>query len=183
WSSGSTNPHNTDGDVAFDGKEPDFDAKKPESEVIVYLSTSAQSRKQDDKTKRQDKGKKLEDITYSDDEDNVGAKADFKNLETSITDSLIPTLRVHKDHLMTQIIGDLSSTTQTRSIKKVVKDQGGLSQMFNDDFHTVNTPRCDEDRLKLKELKVFLLPKVEKVRIGVNAVDLQVSAIRHMLLL
>nr|GEZ63296.1 hypothetical protein [Tanacetum cinerariifolium] len=57
WSSGSTNPQNTDGDVAFDGKEPDFDVKKPESEVIVSLSTSAQSRKQDDKTKRQDKGK------------------------------------------------------------------------------------------------------------------------------
>nr|GEV96556.1 ribonuclease H-like domain, reverse transcriptase, RNA-dependent DNA polymerase [Tanacetum cinerariifolium] len=47
----------------------------------------------------------------------------------------------------------------------------------------VNTPRCDEDRLGLMELMVFLLPKVKKVRIGVNAVDLQVSAVRHMLLL
>nr|GEX81501.1 reverse transcriptase domain-containing protein [Tanacetum cinerariifolium] len=33
------------------------------------------------------------------------------------------------------------------------------------------------------ELTVFLLPKVEKVRIGVNIVDLQVSAVRHMILL
>nr|GEW25108.1 putative ribonuclease H-like domain-containing protein [Tanacetum cinerariifolium] len=46
----------------------------------------------------------------------------------------------------------------------------------------VNTPRCDEDRLELMELMVFLLPKVEKVGIGVSAVDLQVSAVRHMLL-
>nr|GEX14757.1 copia protein [Tanacetum cinerariifolium] len=45
----------------------------------------------------------LEDITYSDDEDDVGAEADFKNLETSV--SLIPTTRVHKDHPVTQIIG------------------------------------------------------------------------------
>nr|GEY85211.1 hypothetical protein [Tanacetum cinerariifolium] len=47
----------------------------------------------------------------------------------------------------------------------------------------VNTPRCDEDRLELKELTVLLLPKVEKVRIGVSVVDLQISAVRHMLML
>nr|GEX99720.1 hypothetical protein [Tanacetum cinerariifolium] len=40
----------------------------------------------------------LEDITYSDDENDVGAEADFNNLETSITVSTIPTTRVHKDH-------------------------------------------------------------------------------------
>nr|GEZ68054.1 putative ribonuclease H-like domain-containing protein [Tanacetum cinerariifolium] len=61
---------------------------------------------------------------------------DFNNLETSIAVSSIPTTRVHKDHLVTQIIGDLSSATQTRSMTRVAKDQGGLSQMFNDDFHT-----------------------------------------------
>nr|GEV95047.1 hypothetical protein [Tanacetum cinerariifolium] len=44
----------------------------------------------------------------------------------------------------------------------------------------VNTPRCDDDRLELMELTVFLLPKVEKLRIGVSAVDLQVSAVRLM---
>nr|GEV30936.1 hypothetical protein [Tanacetum cinerariifolium] len=46
-----------------------------------------------------------------------------------------------------------------------------------------NTPRSDEDRLELMELMVFLLPKVEKVGIGVNAVDLQVFVVRHELLL
>nr|GEW96744.1 hypothetical protein [Tanacetum cinerariifolium] len=162
---------NTNGDATFDGKEPKFDAKKPESEVNVSLSSSAQSRKQDDKTKKEAKGKSpvdaagpsnaaasptygkssfidasqladdldmpdLEDITYFDVEDDVGAEADFKNLETSITVSHIPTSRVHKDHPVTKIISDLSLTTQTRSMKKVVIDQGGLSQMFNDDFHT-----------------------------------------------
>nr|GEV32030.1 putative ribonuclease H-like domain-containing protein [Tanacetum cinerariifolium] len=47
----------------------------------------------------------------------------------------------------------------------------------------VNTPRSDEDMIELIELTVFLLPKVEKVGNGVNAVDLQVSAVRHMLLI
>nr|GEY98619.1 hypothetical protein [Tanacetum cinerariifolium] len=176
------------GYVAFGGnpKGGKFDRKvdegflvgysKPESEVNVSPSSSAQSKKQDDKTKKEDKGKspvdtntfsdagpsnaaaspthekssfidasklfndpdmpELEDITYSDDEDDVRAEADFNNLETSITVSPIPTTRVHIDHLVTQIIGDLSSATQTRSMTRVAKDQGGLSQMFNDDFHT-----------------------------------------------
>nr|GEW82658.1 retrovirus-related Pol polyprotein from transposon TNT 1-94 [Tanacetum cinerariifolium] len=56
WSSGSTNPQNYDGDAAFDGKEHDFDEKKPKSEVILSLSSSAQSRKQDDKTKKEANG-------------------------------------------------------------------------------------------------------------------------------
>nr|GEY89483.1 hypothetical protein [Tanacetum cinerariifolium] len=156
---------NYDGDAAFDGKEHDFDAKKPDSEVILSPRSSAQSRKQNDKTKKEDKGKspvesftryrdlsvefkdcsdnssnevnatgtivsivgqnssnntnpfsaaspsnttasptygkssfidasklsddldtpELEDITYSNDENDVGAEADFNNSETSIT--------------------------------------------------------------------------------------------------
>nr|GEY74098.1 hypothetical protein [Tanacetum cinerariifolium] len=149
WSSVSINPQNYDGDAAFDGKEHDVDVKKPESEVNVSSRSSAQSRKQDDKTKKEDKGKspvesftwytdlnaefedcsdnssnevnaassivptvgqnslnstntfsaaELEDIAYSDDEDVVGAEADFNNLESSISVSPIPTTRIHKDH-------------------------------------------------------------------------------------
>nr|GEW64800.1 hypothetical protein [Tanacetum cinerariifolium] len=137
WSFGSTNPQNTDVDAAFDEKEPEFDEKKHESEVNVSPSSSTQSKKHDDKTKREAKGKnpvesftgyrnlsakfeyfsdnsinednavgtlvlairkislnntntfsaaELKDITYSDDEDKVGAEADFNNLETSITE-------------------------------------------------------------------------------------------------
>nr|GEV78283.1 hypothetical protein [Tanacetum cinerariifolium] len=79
---------------------------------------------------------KLEDITYSDDEKDVGTKVDFTNLETTITVSPILTTKVHKDHPVTQIIGDLSLATKTRSMTRVAKDQGGLSQINNDDFHT-----------------------------------------------
>nr|GEY90634.1 hypothetical protein [Tanacetum cinerariifolium] len=158
------NQTNPNADAAFDGKEHDFDEKKPESEVILSPSSRAQSRKQDDKTKKEAKGKspaesfigyrdlsaefedcsdnnsnevnaagtivptvgqnssnstnlfsaagpsnttaspthgkssfidasqlfddpdmpELEDITYSDDENDVGAGVDYNNLETSI---------------------------------------------------------------------------------------------------
>nr|GEW43396.1 retrovirus-related Pol polyprotein from transposon TNT 1-94 [Tanacetum cinerariifolium] len=57
WSTGSINPKNNDRDAAFDGKGHDFDATKHESVIILSLSSSAQSRKQDDKTKKEDKGR------------------------------------------------------------------------------------------------------------------------------
>nr|GEZ38316.1 retrovirus-related Pol polyprotein from transposon TNT 1-94 [Tanacetum cinerariifolium] len=71
----------------------------------------------------------LEDITYFVDKDDVGAEADFNNLETSITVSPIQTTRVHKDHHVTQIIGDLSLASQTRSMKgwlEIKVDEGFL---------------------------------------------------------
>nr|GEW95467.1 uncharacterized mitochondrial protein AtMg00810-like [Tanacetum cinerariifolium] len=108
----------------------------------------------------------LEDITYSDDEDDVGAEANFNNLETSITVNPIPTTRVHKNHLVSQIIGDLSSTTQTRSMTKAVKDQGGLLQMFNDDFHT----SMQEELLQFKMQKVWILVDLPY---GKRAIDLE----------
>nr|GEX94317.1 putative ribonuclease H-like domain-containing protein [Tanacetum cinerariifolium] len=78
----------------------------------------------------------LEDIIYSDDKEDVGAEAGFSNLETSIIVSPIPTTKVHKDHHVTQIIGDLSSAPQTRSMPRIVKEQGGLNQINDEDFHT-----------------------------------------------
>nr|GEW58052.1 hypothetical protein [Tanacetum cinerariifolium] len=69
----------------------------------------------------------LEDIIYSYNEEDVGAEADFSNLEIYISVSPIPTTRVHKDHLITQIIGELTSAPQTRSMARMVKKQGGLN--------------------------------------------------------
>nr|GEW54041.1 hypothetical protein [Tanacetum cinerariifolium] len=57
WSFGSLNPQNKDEDASFDGMEHEVDTKKPESVVNVSPSSSAQSGKQDDKTRKMDKGK------------------------------------------------------------------------------------------------------------------------------
>nr|GFC62771.1 hypothetical protein [Tanacetum cinerariifolium] len=76
----------------------------------------------------------LEDLSHN--ADDVGAEADINNMESIISVSPIPTTRIHKDHPTSQIIGDLSSTTQTRSMTRGVRDQGRISQMFNEDFHT-----------------------------------------------
>nr|GFC77632.1 hypothetical protein [Tanacetum cinerariifolium] len=56
----------------------------------------------------------LEDFSHN--ADDVGAEADTNNMESVISVSPILTTRIYKDHLTSQIIGDLSSTTQTRSM-------------------------------------------------------------------
>ncbi|GJV01611.1 putative ribonuclease H-like domain-containing protein [Tanacetum coccineum] len=50
---------------------------------------------------------------YDDDKD-VGAVADFHNMDNTIAVSPIPTLRIHKDHPKGQILGDPTSAVQTR---------------------------------------------------------------------
>nr|GEX05739.1 hypothetical protein [Tanacetum cinerariifolium] len=178
---------NTDDDDTFEVKEPEFEVEKPESEVHVSPSSSAKTKKHNNKTKREAKGKSLvelsigfrnlseefedfsdncinevnatstpvhavrqistnstntfsavgpsntavspthressyvdpsqypddpnmpalEDIAYSDNEEDVGAEANFSNLETTII-----------------------------SMTRMVKDQGRLTQINNNDFHT-----------------------------------------------
>ncbi|GJT67238.1 hypothetical protein Tco_1018718 [Tanacetum coccineum] len=64
----------------------------------------------------------LEEIVYSDDDEEVGVEADMNNLATTMPISPIPTIRVHKDHPLEQIIGDTHSTPQTRRMTKSVTE-------------------------------------------------------------
>nr|GEV21610.1 putative ribonuclease H-like domain-containing protein [Tanacetum cinerariifolium] len=146
WSAGFTNPSNNDKDDVFDGKEHDIDAKKPESIVILSLSSKFEDFSNNSNNEVNVAGSLvptvgqnnlnntntfsdagpsntavsptygkssfidasqlpddpdmpgLVDITHSDDEDVVGAEADFNNLESSFLVSPIPTTRIHKDH-------------------------------------------------------------------------------------
>ncbi|GJU05927.1 putative ribonuclease H-like domain-containing protein [Tanacetum coccineum] len=71
----------------------------------------------------------LEDIVYSDDDEDVGAEADINNLDTHIPVSPIPTTRIHKDHPVEQIIGDIYSAPQTRRMTKSVTEQALFSSV------------------------------------------------------
>nr|GEZ98359.1 ribonuclease H-like domain-containing protein [Tanacetum cinerariifolium] len=65
----------TDDDVAFEVKESEFVGRKPQSEVHVSLSHSAQIKKHDDKTKREAKGKS-----------HVESSTDYRNLSVEFED-------------------------------------------------------------------------------------------------
>nr|GEV87983.1 hypothetical protein [Tanacetum cinerariifolium] len=124
-------PNSTNSTTTFNAAGPSDNVFSPNFEIGRKYSFMDHSQYTDDLDMPA-----LEDIIYSDDEEDFGAKADFSNLETSIIVSPIPTTRVHKDHHVTQIIGDLSLAPQTRSMTRMVKEQGGLTQINDEDFHT-----------------------------------------------
>ncbi|GJZ36596.1 DNA-directed DNA polymerase [Tanacetum coccineum] len=64
----------------------------------------------------------LDDIVYSDDDEDVGVEADMNNLDTFMPISPILTTRIHKDHPIEQIIVDLNSAPQTRRMTKSVTE-------------------------------------------------------------
>ncbi|GKA48460.1 hypothetical protein Tco_0741418, partial [Tanacetum coccineum] len=71
----------------------------------------------------------LEEIIYSDDDEDVGAEADINNLDTHIPVSPILTTRIHKDHPIEQIIGDIYSAPQTKRMTKSVTEQAMFSSV------------------------------------------------------
>ncbi|GJZ80893.1 putative ribonuclease H-like domain-containing protein [Tanacetum coccineum] len=61
------------------------------------------------------------------DDEDVGAVADFSNMDNTIAISPIPTLKIHKDHPKGQILGDPTSAVQTRgTIQKASSAQQAL---------------------------------------------------------
>ncbi|GKC77907.1 hypothetical protein Tco_1128681, partial [Tanacetum coccineum] len=69
----------------------------------------------------------LEDVSIfnsSRDDEDDGVEADMNNLETTIQVSPNPTTRIHKDHPLDQVIGDLQSSTQTKRMSKNLEEHG-----------------------------------------------------------
>ncbi|GJY74634.1 putative ribonuclease H-like domain-containing protein [Tanacetum coccineum] len=64
----------------------------------------------------------LEEIVYSDDDEDNDAEAKMNNLNTFMRVSPIPTTRLHKDHPLEQIIGDIHSAPQTKRMTKSVTE-------------------------------------------------------------
>nr|GFB14632.1 hypothetical protein [Tanacetum cinerariifolium] len=65
-------------------------------------------------------------VTTNSDESN-GVEADVSNMETTITASPTPTLRIHKYHPKSQIIGPVDTLIQTRNKSKEVGEQSFIA--------------------------------------------------------
>ncbi|GKA21198.1 ribonuclease H-like domain-containing protein [Tanacetum coccineum] len=72
---------------------------------------------------------KLEDTVYSDNDEDVCAEADINNLDAFMLVSPIPTTRIHKDHPIEKIIGDLNSAPQIRRMTKNLKEHSLFSSV------------------------------------------------------
>nr|GEV92427.1 hypothetical protein [Tanacetum cinerariifolium] len=67
--------------------------------------------------------------------DSHGEEADVSNMETTITTSPTPTLRIYKDHPKSQIIGPVDTPIQTRNKSKEMEEQS-----FNSTIHQKTNP-------------------------------------------
>nr|GFC77721.1 retrovirus-related Pol polyprotein from transposon TNT 1-94 [Tanacetum cinerariifolium] len=82
------------------------------------LLESSSSKPQDDCSTAAPESSILRVTTHSVDSD--GVEADVSNMEITMTASPTPTLRIHKDHPKTQIIGPVDTPIQTRNKSKEV---------------------------------------------------------------
>nr|GEY25462.1 beta-myrcene synthase [Tanacetum cinerariifolium] len=148
-SDGSTNSQNNNKDALVDGKEHDDDhhddIQKSVSPDIHSSSSSAQTRKQGDKTKNKDKGKSpivtitgFRDLNAKFEECNNnssnGANAASSSVSTAGQNSINSTNDFSAAGPSNAAMPNLE--VLSHDADDVVRDQGGISQMFNEDFHT-----------------------------------------------
>nr|GFA34470.1 hypothetical protein [Tanacetum cinerariifolium] len=67
----------------------------------------------------------------------IRVEADVSNMETSITAIPTPTLRIHKDHPKSQIIGHVDTPIQTRHKSKVVEEQSFIATIHQKTNHAL----------------------------------------------
>nr|GEY07670.1 hypothetical protein [Tanacetum cinerariifolium] len=80
----------------------------------------------------------LEDIStfnFSSDHEDDAEEADMNNMDTPIQVSSVLTTRIHKDHPLDQVIGDLHSNTQTRNMSKNLEEHRFVSTIHQRTNH------------------------------------------------
>ncbi|GJT08271.1 retrovirus-related pol polyprotein from transposon TNT 1-94 [Tanacetum coccineum] len=72
--------------------------------------------------------------------DDEGVKMDMSNLTTSYQVPITPNTRIHKDHSLDHVIGDIQSSVQTRGMIKNTNEHGFISAVYewkiHEDLHT-----------------------------------------------
>ncbi|GJS90537.1 hypothetical protein Tco_0773173 [Tanacetum coccineum] len=77
-------------------------------------------------------------VEFFSDEDEP--KVDLGNITNSYTIPTTPNIRIHKDHPIENVIGDVKSSIQTRRMTKPTSEQGFLSAVYEQKTHdTLNT--------------------------------------------
>ncbi|GKE94457.1 putative ribonuclease H-like domain-containing protein, partial [Tanacetum coccineum] len=77
-------------------------------------------------------------VEFFSEEDEI--EVDLGNITNSYTVPTTPNTRIHKDHPIENVIGDVKSTVQTRRMAKPTSEQGFLNAVYEQKTHdTLNT--------------------------------------------
>nr|GFC92467.1 hypothetical protein [Tanacetum cinerariifolium] len=133
-----------DKDAHTDGKEHDNDVQKSVSPDFHSSRCGDQTRKQGDKVENKDKGKSpVVTITgFKDLNEEFTECINNSNNEVNAAGSLVSATELNFTNSTNDLSAagpskaDMPNLAQTRSMARGVRDQGGISQMFNEDFHT-----------------------------------------------
>nr|GFB92587.1 hypothetical protein [Tanacetum cinerariifolium] len=140
-SDGSTNTKNNNKDALIDGKEHDDDIQKSVSPDIHSSSCGDQTRKQEfeECINNSSNGVNAAGSSVS------AAELNFTNNTNDFSaagpsNAAMPNLE-YLSHNADDVgvkadINNMESIISTKSMARAVRDQGGISQMFNEDFHT-----------------------------------------------
>ncbi|GJZ34025.1 ribonuclease H-like domain-containing protein [Tanacetum coccineum] len=129
-----------------DGSKPSSDDRKKFDEDPRKESECNDQKKEDNVNNTNNVNTDgINEVNAVDDKDD-GAAADMNNLDTTIQFSLIPTTRIHKDHPLDQVIGDLCMNVQLPRKVKASGD-GFLIEYVRLKKHCM-------DYIKLLELEV-----------------------------
>ncbi|GJT17763.1 putative ribonuclease H-like domain-containing protein [Tanacetum coccineum] len=100
--------------------------------------------------------------------EDIGAEADMNNLDAFMPISPIPTTRIHKEHPVKTIIGDLNSAPQTRRMTKNLEEHGLFSSVQQRTNHK-DFQNClfacflsQEEPKKMDVKSAFLYGKIEE---------------------
>nr|GFA39254.1 putative ribonuclease H-like domain-containing protein [Tanacetum cinerariifolium] len=122
-----SDPQNTDGDATFVVKEPEFEGRKPESEVHVSPSSSAKIKKHDDKTKREAKGKIPTIGQISANSTNTFSAAGPSN--TAISPTLRESSYINNEDFHTCMFACFLSQEEPKRVRQALKDPSCIKAM------------------------------------------------------
>nr|GEW85503.1 uncharacterized mitochondrial protein AtMg00810-like [Tanacetum cinerariifolium] len=98
----------------------------------------------------------LEDIStfnFLSDHEDDDEEADMNNMDTTIQVNPTPTTRIHKDHPLDQVIGDLHSTTHSRNMSKNLEDHRFVTTI-EEEVYVCQPPRFKDPNFPDKVYKV-----------------------------